>query len=233
MSPRPPMSPRARSGEPCAGRPSGAVQDYVLAIRALEILGTDLVGTGEIASAVGVASPSAVKMAKHLEALGLAERAPRRGLRLTPAGRRVARSTLRRRRVLEAYLVQRLGVPPGCVDEEATRLAYVVSEGLIGRMSVDLARFTGDGDRAPVPPGERSAYRNGYRPRRPDTPRRDAQAGDPQTALGAELPAELPGGAQGLQAGPGVGVEPFRPSSGTPNDGPPLQRSSVGRGADA
>lgn len=151
MSLRPPMSPRVRSGETSAGRPSGAVQDYVVAIRALELLRPDPVGTAAIATAVGVTSPSAVKMAKHLEALGLAERAPGRGLRLTPAGRRIARSTLRRQRVLEAYLVQRLDWPPERVDEEVAGLAYVVSEGLIERMRIDLARSTRDRDR--VPPG--------------------------------------------------------------------------------
>lgn len=151
MSPRPPMSARVRSGGPRAGRPSGAVQDYVVAVYALESVARGPVGTGELALALRVTTPSAVKMGKRLAALGLAERAPRRGLCLTHAGRVVARSALRRRRVLEIYLIERLGAPIARVEEEAGRLGHVVSEELIESMWVALGRPLRDIRGEPIP----------------------------------------------------------------------------------
>lgn len=85
------MSPRVRPGGARAGRPSGAVQEYVMAVHALESLVDRPVGSCNLAAAVRVTVPSAVKMGKRLPALGLAERTPRHGLRLTPAGRVVTR----------------------------------------------------------------------------------------------------------------------------------------------
>jgi DtxR family Mn-dependent transcriptional regulator len=111
-----------------------------MAVHALEGLVDRPVGSRDLAAAVRVTVPSAVKMGKRLAALGLAERTPRRGLRLTPAGRVVARSALRRQRVLEAYLIERLGSPIARVEEEAGRLRHVVSEEIIERMWVALGR---------------------------------------------------------------------------------------------
>lgn len=154
MSPRPPMRPRLRSGGPCAGRPSGAVQDYVMAVYALETVGGGLVGTRDLAARVRVTAPSAVNMGKRLAALGLAEQAPRRGLRLTPAGRVVARSALRRQRVLETLLIEQLGSTCARAEEDADRLRRVVSDELIERLWVALGRPLRDPRGNPIPAAE-------------------------------------------------------------------------------
>ena len=151
-----------------ADRPSGAVQDYLMALYALERRAAGPVRTGKLAAAVGVTMPSAVKMGKRLAALGLAEREPRRGLRLTQAGRAVARGALRRRRVLETFLIDRLGSSIARAGEETAGLGHVVSDELIERMWVSLGRPPRDrrGNRIPdAGPEERvqAELRNGHR----------------------------------------------------------------------
>lgn len=85
------MSPRVTPGAARAVRPSGAVQEYVMAVRAQESRADRPVGSCNLAVAMRVTVPSAFKMAKRLPDVGLAERTARHGLRLTPAGRVVAR----------------------------------------------------------------------------------------------------------------------------------------------
>ena len=86
-----------------------AVQDYLKAIYALESEG-ERVTTSALAVRVGVSAPSVTAMTKRLAELGLVERAPYRGVVLTEPGRRGALEVLRHHRLLELYLVNRLGL---------------------------------------------------------------------------------------------------------------------------
>lgn len=124
-----------------------------MAVYSLQGVADDPVGTGDLAGRLGVTTPSAVKMGKRLAILGLATRSPRRGLRLTPAGRGVALSALRRRRVLETYLVERLGSPLAQVDEEASQLGHAISDEVVERMWIALGRPPDDAHGDPIPRG--------------------------------------------------------------------------------
>ena len=95
-----------------------AVQDYLKAIYALESAG-ERVTTSALASRMGVSAPSATAMTKRLDELGLVERAPYRGVALTEAGRSGALEVLRHHRLLERYLVDRLGLSLDEVHVEA------------------------------------------------------------------------------------------------------------------
>ena len=86
-----------------------AVQDYLKAIYALESAG-ERVTTSALAKRMGVSAPSATAMTKRLDELSLVERVPHRGVALTDAGRRGALEVLRHHRLLERYLVDRLGL---------------------------------------------------------------------------------------------------------------------------
>src|SRR5665809_8362 len=95
-----------------------AVQDYLKGIYALESAG-ERVTTSALAGRMGVSAPSATAMAKRLADLGLVERAPCRGVALTEDGRRGALEVLRHHRLLERYLVDRLGLSLDQVHAEA------------------------------------------------------------------------------------------------------------------
>lgn len=113
---------------------SAARQDYLTAMYRVGRAG-ELVSTSAIAQRLEVAAPSVTGMIRRLAKQGLVEHVPYRGSRLTQAGESEAIRVIRRRRVLQAYLVQVLGYTQGRVHEEADRLEHATSDELIDRMS--------------------------------------------------------------------------------------------------
>ena len=112
-----------------------AVQDYLKAIYALETEG-ERVTTSALAVRMGVRAPSVTAMTKRLAELGLVERAPYRGVVLTEDGRRGALEVLRHHRLLERYLVDRLGLSLAEVHAEAELLEHALSEELEAKFFV-------------------------------------------------------------------------------------------------
>jgi DtxR family Mn-dependent transcriptional regulator len=127
-----------------------AVQDYLKAIYALESAG-ERVTTSALAARVGVSAPSATAMTKRLAELGLVERAPYRGVALTDAGRLGALEVLRHHRLLELYLVNRLGLSLDEVHVEADRLEHALSEELEAKIDAELGFPTHDPHGDPIP----------------------------------------------------------------------------------
>ena len=130
-----------------------AVQDYLKAIYALESEG-ERVTTSALALRMGVSAPSATAMTKRLAELGLVERAPYRGVALTEAGRRGALEVLRHHRLLERYLVDRLGLSLDEVHAEAELLEHALSEELEARIDEELGYPTHDPHGDPIPDAE-------------------------------------------------------------------------------
>jgi len=130
-----------------------AVQDYLKAIYALEAAG-ERVTTSALAARMGVSAPSATAMTKRLAELGLAERAPYRGVVLTEAGRRGALEVLRHHRLLELYLVNRLGLSLDEVHAEAELLEHALSEELEAKIDEELGFPTRDPHGDPIPDRE-------------------------------------------------------------------------------
>src|SRR5919109_1812441 len=114
-----------------------AVQDYLKAIYALESEGRR-VTTSALARRMGVSAPSATAMTNGLAELGLVERLPYRGVALTDAGRRGALEVLRHHRLLERYLVDRLGLSLDEVHAEAELLEHVLSDELEAKIDEEL-----------------------------------------------------------------------------------------------
>ena len=129
---------------------SSATEDYLKGIYALESEGVRAT-TSALAERMGVSAPSATAMAKRLAELGLVERAPYRGVVLTPAGRRAALEVLRHHRLLERYLAETLGLPLEEVHAEADRLEHALSEELEGRIDEALGYPTHDPHGDPIP----------------------------------------------------------------------------------
>ena len=139
-----------------------AVQDYLKAIYALETAG-ERVTTSALAGRMSVSAPSATAMTKRLAELGLVERAPYRGVVLTDEGRRGALEVLRHHRLLERYLVDRLGLSLDEVHVEADRLEHALSEELEAKIDAELGFPTHDPHGDPIPDRELRVAAGGAR----------------------------------------------------------------------
>ncbi|MBM3449610.1 MAG: metal-dependent transcriptional regulator [Armatimonadetes bacterium] len=130
--------------------PTTAIQDYLKIIYKLrEVAGT--VTTNAIADRMGVSAASVTKMIKRLAQLDLLEHTPYFGVRLTPAGERLALEVIRHHRLLESYLVKRLAVPIEDAHAEAELLEHVLSESLEDRIAEVLADPESDPHGDPIP----------------------------------------------------------------------------------
>jgi DtxR family Mn-dependent transcriptional regulator len=129
---------------------SAAVQDYAKAIYALETR-AGVASTTALAERLGVRPASVSGMLRKLEGFGLVVHEPRRGVRLTEAGRKVALETLRHHRLLELYLVERLGLGWEAVHAEAEVLEHVLSEALEEVIAAKLGYPTVDPHGDPIP----------------------------------------------------------------------------------
>jgi DtxR family transcriptional regulator, Mn-dependent transcriptional regulator len=132
---------------------SVAVQDYLKAIYVLES-SDERVTTSALARRMGVSAPSATAMTKRLDELGLVERVPHRGVALTDAGRLGALEVLRHHRLLERYLVDRLGLSLAEVHAEAELLEHALSEELEAKIDAELGYPTHDPHGDPIPDRE-------------------------------------------------------------------------------
>ena len=129
---------------------SRSVEDYLKAIYSLgESGGT--ASTSGIADALEIQPASVTGMVKRLAELGYLEHVPYRGVQLTPLGRTEALRILRRHRILETYLTERLGYRWEDVHEEAENLEHAASGELIERMASALGNPSHDPHGAPIP----------------------------------------------------------------------------------
>lgn len=129
---------------------SRSVEDYLKAIYSLCVTGTTA-STSAIAEALVVQPASVTGMVKRLAESSYVEHVPYRGVRLTKAGTREALRVLRRHRILETYLTQRLDYPWEDVHPEAERLEHAASDQLIERMAAALENPSHDPHGAPIP----------------------------------------------------------------------------------
>ncbi len=133
--------------------PSSTVENYLKAIYAAEsALAPDaLVPMGQLAAALDVVPGTATTMVKTLAESGLVHYEPYAGVRLTPAGARLAALVLRRHRLVELFLVQVMGMSWADVHDEAEHLEHAVSDRLIARMDEMLGYPSVDPHGDPIP----------------------------------------------------------------------------------
>lgn len=129
---------------------SRSVEDYLKAVYSLNARGRPA-GTNELARSLEIQPASVSGMIRRLAEDGLLRHEPYRGVRLTPEGHRAALRVLRRHRIIETFLVQRLGYPWDDVHEEAERLEHAASDTLIDRMADALGNPATDPHGAPIP----------------------------------------------------------------------------------
>ncbi|MBB3050398.1 DtxR family Mn-dependent transcriptional regulator [Prauserella isguenensis] len=137
-----------------SNRRSSSIEDYMRAIYGLAERGEAVTNTS-LAGRLEVSPSSASGMVTKLAQQGLVEHVPYRGIELTAEGLQLARSVLRRHRLIETYLVSELGYTWDEVHTEADLLEHVMSERLVERIAAKLGDPVRDphGDPIPAPDG--------------------------------------------------------------------------------
>lgn len=102
------------------------VEDYLEEIKRLEEDGDRITAT-VLARTLEVSLPSASEMLKRLGGEGYLTREKGGDILLTPEGRRLAHTMLRRHRLVECLLVQKLGMAWHEVHGEAHRIEHAIS----------------------------------------------------------------------------------------------------------
>ena len=120
------------------------VEDYLKAVWMLQQAESP-VSTSRIAERLGLTAAAVTAMIKRLAEQDLLRHEPYYGVRLTAAGEMAALRIIRRHRVLELFLVDKLGYEWDRVHDEAERLEHAASDELIER----LARLLGEPERDP------------------------------------------------------------------------------------
>lgn len=131
---------------------SKAIEDYLKCIYKLEDPESENgVPTSSIAARLDIAQASVSNMIKKLAEQNYVEYAPYYGVSLTETGRQLALQMIRHHRVIEQYLVERLGYSWDEVDAEAEVLEHAVSEKLVNAMWDALGRPLHDPHGSPIP----------------------------------------------------------------------------------
>lgn len=134
---------------------SSVAQDYLKAVYGVG----EWTGAGTTMSALaarfGVSLSTASETVRKLSHAGLVDHERYGLVTLTPAGRAAALLVVRRHRLVETYLVERLGYSWDEVHEEAELLEHAMSERLLERMDAALGHPERDphGDPIPRPDG--------------------------------------------------------------------------------
>lgn len=136
-------------------RRSASIEDYVRVIYGLAERGDEVTNT-TLATRLEVSPSSASGMVTKLSQQGLVAHVPYKGIGLTPEGMKLARSVLRRHRLIESYLVSELGYTWDEVHAEADALEHAVSDLLINRIAAKLGNPVRDPHGDPIPSADGS-----------------------------------------------------------------------------
>ena len=128
---------------------SRTAKQYLKLVLSLE--GGDEPVMTRLATILGVTPASVTGMVKRLAAQGLLHHQSYGGISLTPEGRDIAVRMLRRHRIAELYLYEKLDFPLHLVHDEADALEHHMSEYLEERMAATLKNTAFDPHGHPIP----------------------------------------------------------------------------------
>ncbi|MFZ2963692.1 MAG: metal-dependent transcriptional regulator [Rhodoglobus sp.] len=128
-----------------------AVEDYVKVIYAHTEWQPDPITSGTLAARLGLAASSVTEMIKKLVAQGLVRHEPYGAIELTRDGTALALRQVRRHRLIETWLVQRMGYSWDEVHDEAEVLEHSMSERLLEAIDEQLGRPARDPHGDPIP----------------------------------------------------------------------------------
>nr|WP_187351922.1 metal-dependent transcriptional regulator [Allosaccharopolyspora coralli] len=141
--------------EKMSERPSPSVEDYVRTIYGLTERGV-AVTNATLTQRLGLSPSSVSGMINKLDQLGLVTHVRYRSVELTPEGRGLAHSVLRRHRLIELFLVEELAYTWDEVHIEADSLEHAVSDELIAHIAAKLGHPTHDPHGDPIPAADGS-----------------------------------------------------------------------------
>ena len=132
------------------------VEDYLKVVWSAQERSDTPVTTKQLAERLGVGASTVSETVRRMCGMGLLEHERYGAISLTEEGRNLAVAMVRRHRLLETYLVERLGYQWDEVHEEAEVLEHAVSDLLIDRMDAALGHPRRDphGDPIPTAQGE-------------------------------------------------------------------------------
>lgn len=189
---------------------SRAVEDYLKAIFKLERVASPAT-TNDLAEALDRSAASVTNMVKSLAEQKLVVHEPYRGVRLTATGRKAALRIIRRHRVIETYLIERLGYTWDGVHDEAERLEHASSDDLVDRMARALGDPALDPHGAPIPGPDGSLVRRDLTPLAELASGREATVGQVADDDAEQLRVL---GARGFLLGANLQVVGSRPDGG-------------------
>lgn len=128
-----------------------AMEDYVKVIYAHTEWQPEPITTNALAARLGLAASSVTEMVKKLTAQGLAEHEPYGAIELTARGRHVALTMVRRHRLIETWLVERIGYTWDEVHDEAEVLEHAMSDRLLAAIDAELGSPLRDPHGDPIP----------------------------------------------------------------------------------
>ncbi len=130
---------------------SESVEMYLLRIALLQDEDRP-VPISALAEELAVSPVSANQMCRKLEERGMVHYEPYKGVTLTLHGEAVAMRVLRRRRLWEVFLAEKLGLAPDQAEEIACRFEHVTPDGLAERLAGFLGNPTLSPQHEPIPP---------------------------------------------------------------------------------
>ena len=150
-APKERRAPSGSGGKSSVAGDSTVTQDYLKIVwAACEWGGVGASVTG-LAKRMEVAPSTASENVARLVEEGLLVHEPYKAVTLSEEGRRRAMGMIRRHRILETYLVTRLGFGWDEVHAEAEELEHAVSERLLERLDAVLGHPTRDPHGDPIP----------------------------------------------------------------------------------
>ena len=141
------------SGRTIVKRPSSSVGDYLKAIWELSEEGAaeSAASTNDVAERLSFSAASVSNMFGRLQEMGLAEYERYHGATLTEEGRTEALRLLRRHRLIETFLSERLGYSWEEVHEEAESMEHSVTDAFTERLAAFLGHPARDPHGDPIP----------------------------------------------------------------------------------
>jgi len=130
---------------------SESAEMYLLRI-ALLSEGNNPVPISQLAETLDVSPISANQMCRKLESKGLVDYQPYKGVTLTLQGEAIALRVLRKRRLWEVFLAEKLGLDPETAEEIACRFEHVTPEDLAEKLAEFLGNPTLSPQHQPIPP---------------------------------------------------------------------------------
>lgn len=129
---------------------SDATEDYLKAI--LELTENEVpAATGDIARLLGITAQSVTGMLAKMRDAGLVHYEPYRGATLTEKGNLHALRLVRRHRLLETFMIEKLGYTWDEVHVEAERIEHALSDVFTDRLAAFLGNPTRDPHGDPIP----------------------------------------------------------------------------------